>query len=81
MWTTIIYYVINKLIDIVARHSSKTVLLVLLICFLIMNNAPTYDDLAVSFRTFVTFDIILIVASLVSLFIEMLLILRKGSDK
>lgn len=51
------------------------------ICFLTMNNAPVYNDLAVSFDTFVKFDIALIAASLISLFIEMLFILRKGQDK
>ena len=51
------------------------------ICFLTMNNSPVYNDLAFSFSTFVKCDITLIIGSLVSLFVEMLLILRKGQDK
>lgn len=51
------------------------------VCFLTMNDQPTYDSLAESFNTFMGFDIALIAASLITLFIEILLILRKGAVK
>lgn len=51
------------------------------VCFLTMNEAPAYEDLALSFRTFMIVDIGLIVLSLASLFFEILLILRKDSKK
>lgn len=51
------------------------------VCFLTMNEAPDYEELATSFRTFMTIDMGLIVFSLASLFFEILLILRKDSKK
>lgn len=51
------------------------------VCFLTMNDKPGYYDLASSFRTFMLVDMGLIAASLLSLFVEILLILRKGSNK
>ncbi len=51
------------------------------VCFLTMNDQPTYDSLAESFNTFMGFDIALIAASLITLFIEIMLILKKGAVK
>ena len=51
------------------------------VCFLTMNDQPTYDSLAEAFNTFMCFDVALIASSLVSLFIEILIILRKGAVK
>lgn len=51
------------------------------VCFLTMNQQPTYESLAESFNTFMYFDIVLIAASLITLFIEIMLILRKGAVK
>ena len=50
-------------------------------CFLTINDEPTYTSLAESFRVFMCCDIILIAGALLSLFIEMMLILRKGAEK
>lgn len=49
--------------------------------FLTMNETLTYEALAASFNTFMWMDIGLIVASLVTLFVEIMMILRKGSGK
>ena len=51
------------------------------VSFLTMSDHPSYDDLASSFHTYMLIDIGLIAASLVSLFIEILLILRKSEKK
>ncbi|MBQ9461981.1 MAG: hypothetical protein IJU51_08740 [Clostridia bacterium] len=51
------------------------------VCFLTMNDRPTYDSLAEAFNTFMCFDVVLIAASLIILFIEIMLILRKGAVK
>lgn len=49
--------------------------------FLIMNDEPGYEELAASFRTLMLADMILIGASLLSLFVEIMLILRKSEKK
>ena len=49
--------------------------------FIIMNDNPTYEDIESSFVTFKIFDISLIAMSFVSLFIEIMLILRKDSKR
>ena len=51
------------------------------VCFLTINDEPSYTSLAESFRVFMCCDIILIAGALLSLFIEMMLILRKGAEK
>ena len=51
------------------------------VCFLTMSDKPTYDSLAASFNTFMCFDIGLIAASLVTLFFEIVTILRKHPEK
>lgn len=51
------------------------------ICFITMNDKLTYDGLSSSFNTFMYIDIVLIAASLLTLFTEMMLILRKGPTK
>ncbi len=52
-----------------------------LIHFLIMQDTPDYEALSDLFRSFMTADIILIVTALLSLFAEVMLILRKDSRK
>ena len=47
----------------------------------LVKDNPNYDDLADSFRTFMTIDISLIIAALATFFSEMLLILRKDYQK
>ena len=49
--------------------------------FLTMSEKLTYEGLAASFNTFMGFDIALLAGSLLTLFAEMLLILRKGAKK
>ena len=49
--------------------------------FLVMNASPSYEELADSFKTFMYIDITLIIAALVSLFGEIMLILRKDYRK
>ena len=49
--------------------------------FLTMSEKLTYDGLAASFNIFMGFDIALIAGSLITLFAEMMLILRKGDKK
>lgn len=49
--------------------------------FLTMSEEASYDALASSFHTYMLIDIGLIAASLLSLFVEILLILRKDSKK
>lgn len=49
--------------------------------FLTMSDTLTYDGLAESFRTFMCMDIVLLGGVLLSLFIEMMLILRKDTEK
>ncbi len=49
--------------------------------FLTMSDVLSYDGLSESFVTFMVIDIGLIAASLLSLFMEIMLILRKGGDK
>ena len=51
------------------------------VSFLTMNDQLTYESLAGSFNTFMGFDIALIAASLLTLFVEILIILRKGAKK
>ncbi len=50
-----------------------------LVSFLTMSDTLTYEGLSASFNTFMWLDIGLIGASLVSLFFEILIILRKGA--
>ncbi len=50
------------------------------VCFLTMSDTLTYDGLAESFRIFMYTDIGLIAASLVSLFVEIMLILKKDNE-
>lgn len=52
-----------------------------LVHFIVMNDNPNYDDIESSFRTFMIFDILLIAASLLSLFTEIMIILRKDSKR
>lgn len=52
-----------------------------LVHFLVMNESPSYDDLADSFQAFMKMDISLIVTALISLFMEIMVILRKDSKK
>ncbi len=49
--------------------------------FLTMSDKLTYDGLSASFNTFMCFDIALIAASLITLFVEMVIILRKGPNE
>ncbi len=49
--------------------------------FLAMSNSPTYGELADTFKALMTADITLMIVALLSLFTEIMLILRKGSDK
>lgn len=49
--------------------------------FLTMTEEASYEQLASSFRTYMLVDIGLIAASLLSLFVEIMLILRKDSKK
>ena len=51
------------------------------ISFLVMSDSPSYDEMSDSFSTFMTIDILLIIASLATFFGEMLLILRKDYRK
>ena len=50
------------------------------IYFLTMSDHLTYESLSGSFNTFMCMDIALIAGALLSLFIEILLILRKGAE-
>ncbi len=49
--------------------------------FLTLSEKLTYDGLADSFNTFMYIDMVLIIAALITLFSEMMLILRKGTKK
>ena len=49
--------------------------------FLTMSDQLTYDSLSASFSTFMSCDIALIVGAFLSLFVEILVILRKGAKK
>ncbi len=49
--------------------------------FITMNDVMTYDSLGDSFHTFMIIDMGLIAASLLSLFTEIMIILRKNSKK
>ena len=49
--------------------------------FLVMNDTPSYDELAESFKTFMTLDITLVITALVSMFGEIMLIFRKESKR
>lgn len=49
--------------------------------FITMNDTITYDALAASFRTFMIIDIGLIASALLSLFLEIMFILKKNSKK
>ncbi len=51
------------------------------IYFLTMSDQLTYEGLAASFRAFMGCDIALLAGALLSLFAEMMLILRKGTQK
>ncbi len=51
------------------------------IYFLTMSDHLTYETLSHSFTTFMCIDIVLIVGALLSLFIEIMLILRKGTAR
>ncbi len=47
--------------------------------FIILNDSPSYSDLESSFGTFMIFDICLIGLSLICMFFEIFIILRKDS--
>lgn len=49
------------------------------ISFVVMNDTPSYDDLAESFRTFMMLDITLVITALLSMFFEIMLIFRKDT--
>lgn len=49
--------------------------------FLVMSDIPSYEELSDSFRTFMKIDISLVAITLVSMFIEIMLIFRKESKK
>ena len=49
------------------------------VCFLTMSEHLTYEGLSQSFNTFMYLDIALIIGALLSLFVEILLILRKDA--
>ncbi len=50
------------------------------VCFSVVNKIPTYDDLSISFKTFMYIDMSLFVMAILSMFIESMYILRKNSD-
>ncbi len=52
-----------------------------LVNFIVMNDNPSYEDIESSFKIFMIFDISLIAASLLSLFAEIMIILRKDSKR
>ena len=49
--------------------------------FIVMNDTPSYDELAESFKTFMTLDITLVITALVSMLGEIMLIFRKESKR
>lgn len=59
---------------------SKSESLTSFICFCVMNDTPSYDDLTSSFRAMMYIDMSLFAGSVISMFIEAMFILRKNSD-
>ncbi len=52
-----------------------------LVCFIVMNGKPTYQEMEAAFNTLKIMDISLIIISLASLMIEIMAILRKDAKR
>lgn len=76
----IFFLVTTFLLDSAICDLGKTDAMSDFIKFTVLKDNPNYDDLADSFRTFMYIDMGLFAGSLIAMFTEALVILRKNSD-
>lgn len=77
----LIFFVLTTyLIDNAISNNSVSETLSSFVCFAVMNQSPSYEDLEAAFNIFKYTDIGLFLASVVSMLIEAMLILRQNSE-